>query len=114
MPRAGERLTLSGYGASRAKEARSTGTFRSVALPVVEPYGQSRILVWLKGASGAAGACQGDSGGPIGTGAATLAVTAWVGGACGGISQGVLLGPQRTWIDATLGGWGASARWEAP
>lgn len=113
MPRTGESLTLSGYGVSRAGEARSTGTFRSVALPVVEPYGPSRVLVWLKSAAGRAGPCQGDSGGPIGAGA-VVAVTAWVGGACGGVSQGVLLGPQRAWLDRTLGDWGRPARWEAP
>lgn len=116
MPRAGETLALSGYGAARAGEARSTGTFRSVALPVVEPYGQSRILVWLKSAGPKAGACQGDSGGPIGPegGASVLAVSAWIGGACGGVSQGVLLGPQRDWIDRTLAGWGSSAAWAMP
>ncbi|WP_336487298.1 S1 family peptidase [Methylobacterium nigriterrae] len=114
MPRAGESLTLSGYGAARPGEARSTGTFRSVALPVVEPYGPSRILVWLKPGSGRAGACQGDSGGPIATASgAVLAVSAWVGGgACGAVSQGVLVGPQRDWLDRTLAAWGRGASWE--
>ncbi|MER2266530.1 S1 family peptidase [Methylobacterium oxalidis] len=113
-PRAGESLVLSGYGVVRAGEARSTGTFRSAALPVVEPYGPSRILVWLKPAAGPAGACQGDSGGPIARGdGAVVAVTAWVGGGpCGAISQGVLVGPQRAWLDRTLGGWGRSAAWD--
>ncbi|WP_375410326.1 trypsin-like serine protease [uncultured Methylobacterium sp.] len=116
MPRAGETLALSGYGAARAGDARSTGTFRSVVLPVVEPYGQSRILVWLKSPGPKAGACQGDSGGPIGPegGGAVLAISAWIGGACGGVSQGVLLGPQRGWIDGTLSGWGSSAAWATP
>ncbi|TXN56508.1 trypsin-like serine protease, partial [Methylobacterium sp. WL6] len=41
-PRAGETLTLAGYGAERPGDPRSTGTFRSVALPVIEPYGPSR------------------------------------------------------------------------
>lgn len=115
MPRAGETLALSGYGAARAGEPRSTGTFRTVVLPVVEPYGQGRILVWLKTAQ-KAGACQGDSGGPIGPegGSSVLAVSAWIGGACGGVSQGVLLGPQRDWIDRTLAGWGSSAAWAMP
>ncbi|KAB1072822.1 S1 family peptidase [Methylobacterium planeticum] len=112
LPRAGETLTLAGYGVARPGEARSTGTLRAVGLPVVEPYGPSRILVWLKPAAGRAGACQGDSGGPItGTGG-VLAVSAWVGGACGTLSQGVLLGPQRDWIDRTLAGWGRAATWE--
>ncbi|WP_019906442.1 trypsin-like serine protease [Methylobacterium sp. 77] len=117
MPRAGEILVLAGYGVSKPGEARTTGTFRNAVLPVVEPYGQSRILVWMKPSGAASGACQGDSGGPIAAeaGAAPLAVSAWVGGgACGGVSQGVLLGPQRDWIDRTLAGWGASARWQTP
>ncbi|MCJ2055953.1 trypsin-like serine protease [Methylobacterium sp. J-048] len=110
LPRAGERLTLAGYGAARAGDPRSTGTYRSVALPVIEPHGPSRILVWLKG--DAAGGCQGDSGGPItGPDGAVLALAAWIGGACGGLTQGVLVGPQRGWIDRVLDGWGRSARW---
>jgi hypothetical protein len=110
--RAGESLTIAGYGAAKPGDPRSTGTFRSVALPVVEPYGASRILVWLKGGRGA-GACQGDSGGPVtGPDGAVLAVTAWIGGACGGLTQGVRLGPQRDWIDRTLTGWGLAARWQ--
>lgn len=110
LPRAGERLTLAGYGAARAGDPRSTGTYRSVGLPVIEPYGPSRILVWLKG--GAAGGCQGDSGGPItGPDGAVLALAAWIGGTCGGLTQGVLVGPQRGWIDRVLDGWGRGARW---
>jgi len=110
IPRAGERLTLAGYGAAKPGDPRSTGTYRGLGLPVIEPHGPSRILVWLKG--GAGGACQGDSGGPIaGPDGAVLAVAAWVGGACGGLTQGVLVGPQRGWIDGTLGGWGRSVRW---
>ncbi|KNY21953.1 S1 family peptidase [Methylobacterium sp. ARG-1] len=108
--RAGERLTLAGYGAARAGDPRSTGTYRSVGLPVIEPYGPSRILVWLKG--DAAGGCQGDSGGPItGPDGAVLALAAWIGGTCGGLTQGVLVGPQRGWIDRVLDGWGRGARW---
>ncbi|MDF2601303.1 S1 family peptidase [Methylobacterium brachiatum] len=110
LPRAGERLTLAGYGAARAGDPRSTGTYRSVGLPVIEPYGPSRILVWLKG--DAAGGCQGDSGGPItGPDGAVLALAAWIGGTCGGLTQGVLVGPQRGWIDRVLDGWGRGARW---
>ncbi|NEU14060.1 S1 family peptidase [Methylobacterium sp. BTF04] len=115
MPRAGETVSVAGYGVSAPGVARTTGTFRSVDLAVVEPYGPSRILVWLKPTAGPAGACQGDSGGPIAIGADVVAVSAWVGGgACGSLTQGVLLGPQRAWIDRTLGGWGDAARWAAP
>jgi S1-C subfamily serine protease len=110
LPRAGERLTLAGYGAARAGDPRSTGTYRSVGLPVIEPYGPSHILVWLKG--DAAGGCQGDSGGPItGPDGAVLALAAWISGTCGGLTQGVLVGPQRGWIDRVLDGWGRGARW---
>jgi len=109
-PRAGDDLTLGGYGAARPGDPRSTGTYRSLTLPVIEPYGPSRILVWLKG--GAGGACQGDSGGPIiAPDGAVRALAAWIGGGCGGLTQGVLVGPQRGWIDQILGGWGRSARW---
>jgi hypothetical protein len=109
-PRAGASLTLAGYGAARPGDPRSTGTFRSLAVPVVEPYGPSRILVWLRG--GAGGACQGDSGGPItGADGGVVALSAWVGGGCGGVTQGILLGPQRAWIDRRLADWDRTARW---
>jgi hypothetical protein len=114
-PAAGARVTFGGYGVARSGDARSTGTFRSVALPAAEPYGKSAILVWADG-GGKAGACTGDSGGPVALGEAVFAVATWVGdrrsGACGAYSQGVLLGPQRDWIDRTLAGWGKRARWE--
>ncbi|GJE40109.1 S1 family peptidase [Methylobacterium persicinum] len=110
-PRAGETLTLAGYGAAKPGDPRSTGTYRSVAVPVVEPYGPSRILVWMQGSRGT-GACQGDSGGPVAPPDGTvLAVTAWIGGGCGGLTQAIRLAPQRDWIDRTLSGWGLAARW---
>lgn len=110
-PPAGDVLTVSGYGAARPGDPRSTGTFRHVSLPVVAPYGPSRILVWLRGGRGA-GACQGDSGGPVsGPEGSVVAVTAWVEGTCGGLTQAVRLGPQRDWIDRTLGSWGLAAHW---
>lgn len=109
MPWAGQSLTLAGYGAARGNDRRSIGRYRGAALSVVEPYGPSRILVWLKAPG--AGGCQGDSGGPILDGEAVVALAAWVKDACGGLTQGVLLGPQRDWIDRTLSGWGVTARW---
>ena len=109
MPRAGTDLAFGGYGASRGKDVRTVGRFRLVSLPVVEPYGQSRILVWLSAPK--AGGCNGDSGGPIADAAGVVALAAWVKGVCGGLTQGILLGPQRDWIDRTLAAWGASARW---
>lgn len=110
-PRVGETLTLAGYGAARPGDARSTGTYHSVAVPVIEPYGPSRILVWMQGGR-KTGACQGDSGGPVAQpDGSVLAVTAWIGGGCGGLTQAIRLGPQRDWIDRTLSGWSLSARW---
>jgi len=112
MPRAGADLVLGGYGAVRLDDPRSTGRFRRVGLPVVEPYGPSRLLVWLRGRR--AGGCQGDSGGPVSGADGVLALAAWVKDACGGLTQAVLLGPQRDWIDRSLAGWGATARWSGP
>jgi hypothetical protein len=113
-PRAGATLAAGGWGVAREGDARSTGTFRTAQLAVVEPYGPSKILVWTKGAG--AGACRGDSGGPIASGAAVVAIATWAKGAgrreCGDITQGALLGPQREWIDRTLAGWGRGAAWE--
>ena len=109
MPRAGQSVTLAGYGAARGNDRRSIGRYRGTVLSVVEPYGPSRILVWLKAPG--AGGCQGDSGGPILDGEAVVALAAWVKDACGGLTQGILLGPQRDWIDRTLSGWGVTARW---
>jgi hypothetical protein len=108
-------LLVAGYGVAREGDARSTGTFRAVSLRAVEPYGPSQILVWAKG-EGVAGACQGDSGGPMAMGAGVFAVTSWSTGAsgrgCGGLTQGILLGPQRAWIDGVLKSWTRAARWQ--
>lgn len=113
MPPLGASLTLGGYGAAREGDPRSTGAFRVASLVAVAPYGPSRILVWAKGAG--AGACQGDSGGPIADATGILAVATWATGPktrrCGEFTQGVLLGPQRDWIDRTLAAWGRAARW---
>lgn len=116
---AGASVTVGGWGLAQEGQARTTGTFRTVDLAVIEPYGPSRILVWLASADrrGRAGGCLGDSGGPIAmAGAAEVfALTSWATGAkgrsCGELTQGVLLGPQRGWIDEALSRWGRSAAW---
>lgn len=124
LPRAGSSVTLAGYGVAREGEAKTTGTYRSAELATVEPYGPGRILIWASdpatgGKKPGAGACQGDSGGPIlNGGSGVVAVTSWSTGAggkqCGLLSQGVLVAPQRGWIDRTLAGWNESADWAAP
>ena len=113
----GEAVTIGGFGVAREGDGRSSGTFRTAALTIVEPYGPGRILLWAAPASGVAGACQGDSGGPItDSGSATLAVTSWARGTggrgCGELTQGVLVAPQRGWIDATLSRWSRTAAWK--
>lgn len=121
LPRAGSSVTLAGYGVSREGEARTTGTYRSAALATVEPYGPGRILIWAADPTGlgkkpGGGACQGDSGGPITLGdGGIVAVASWSTGPsgknCGLLSQGVLVAPQRGWLDRTLSNWGESATW---
>ncbi len=113
-PGKGETVIVGGYGLAREGDARTTGTFRAAQLNVTEPYGPSKILLWAQG-SGATGACQGDSGGPMASGAAIAAITSWSspsrGKSCGGATQGILLGPQKEWIDRTLKSWNRTALW---
>jgi hypothetical protein len=107
-------VTVGGYGLAREGDAKSTGTFRTASLTAVEPYGPSRILLWAEG-SGTASACQGDSGGPMASGTVVAAITSWSaparGKSCGGLTQGILVGPQREWIDRVLKGWNRAALW---
>lgn len=117
--RSGAVAALGGYGTRDESDrtGRMTGAFHRVELPIVEPYGPSAVLVWLSAPRGQTrGACEGDSGGPIASpDGAVFAVTTWSTGtggrACGELSQGVRLGPQRSWIDATMSRWGRAARW---
>lgn len=115
-PGPGARLTVAGYGLGTEGAPTSGGQFRTAELGVIEPFGPSSILVWLtdpatgRNASGS-GACQGDSGGPILDGGGVVAVTVWAEGVgkarCGALTQGLLVAPQRTWIDGVLASWGA-------
>jgi hypothetical protein len=108
-------LLVGGYGLAREGEPKTMGTFRTAPLNAVEPYGPSRILLWAEGSAGT-GACQGDSGGPLTAGSSVVAITSWSRGVgrsrCGGLTQGILVGPQRDWIDRILTRWGRTARWE--
>ncbi|MBS7698457.1 MAG: S1 family peptidase [Chelatococcus sp.] len=120
-PAPGTSLMLGGWGVAREGDGASSGTFRTAPLAVVEPYGPSSILIWAAdrqglGKSAGAGVCRGDSGGPIALkSGAIIAISTWSKGPgkrdCGLLSQGVLVGPQRAFIDRTLGGWGRRASW---
>jgi Trypsin len=99
-------LRVVGYGLTREHDPDSAGTLNAVTLPVIMPYGQGRILVWL--GNNHAGACGGDSGGGIFTKDGTLlAITVWSESygtnVCGYRTQGLLIAPQRAWIDQQLG-----------
>ncbi|NNC01054.1 trypsin-like serine protease, partial [Corallococcus exiguus] len=114
-PTKGDAVAVAGYGLARENDPKSTGTFRSAALKAIEPYGPSKILLWAQG-TGTAGACQGDSGGPMVAGDSVVAITSWSSagknGSCGGLTQGILVGAQKTWIDQILARWERTAHWD--
>ena len=116
-PDKGQAVIVAGYGLSREGDPRSTGTYRTARIQAVEPYGRSSILLWAAAPSAApAGACEGDSGGPISDEAgAVMAVTTWARGGgtaqCGSMTQGILVGPQRAWIERTLQTWSSAGAW---
>lgn len=113
-PGAGSRITIGGFGITQNDNGRSSGVLRTADLAITEPYGPGKVLVWASSGE-RRGACNGDSGGPMAVDNSVFAVTAWAAGnrqsTCGTITQGILLGPQRQWIDRTLQGWGRQARW---
>ncbi|MFC0219233.1 trypsin-like serine protease [Pseudochelatococcus lubricantis] len=121
LPRAGTPVTALGWGTAAEGDPKTMGTFRAAELVIVEPYGPGKILLWAADPSGlgkrpGAGVCQGDSGGPIVRGdGAVIAVSTWAKGAgnsqCGLYTQGVLVAPQRGFIDGTLNRWGRTAEW---
>ncbi len=115
QPRAGETVLVEGYGQSREGSDASLGEYRSVSLPVVEPYGPGKLLLWMSG-NGSAGACHGDSGGPVFFSGRIVAVTSWADGRngkdCGLTTQAILIGPQQGWIGKTLQSWGRTANWQ--
>lgn len=114
-PRNGDTLTVAGYGLASEGDPATSGVFRAARLGVIEPYGPSSILVWMTDpASGpkasGAGACTGDSGGPVfDANGALVAITVYAEGPgkthCGALTQGLLVAPQRGFIDATLKKW---------
>lgn len=111
----GDRVTVAGFGAGREADPSSMGVWRSAELSVTRPFGESRVLLWARGGPGQGG-CQGDSGGPLLDGrSAVVAITSWTTGErsarCGALTQGILIGSQRGWIDGALARWGRMARW---
>ncbi len=100
---AGERVTLGGWGVARESAPETSGAFRVTRLQVRLPL--SSILLWSEGEGGrASGACTGDSGGPmLDESGGVAAITAWSAGqgrrGCGGVTQGILVAPQRDWIE---------------
>ncbi len=105
-PLVGERVILSGYGATRDGDWSSGGQLRSVTLAVREPA--SKVLIWAADPDGGvAGACSGDSGAPFWSadGAAAVGIATWAqaphGHGCGGLTQGPRLAPLKRWIDGT-------------
>jgi secreted trypsin-like serine protease len=110
-----DRVIAGGFGPTTPGDASTGGRWRSATLQVVWPHDESRLLIWAQG-SPAGSPCQGDSGGPlIGPDDAVVAIIGWTtdrrASRCGDLTQGVLAGPQRGWIDGTLTRWGRSASW---
>lgn len=111
---AGAPIIAQGYGPTSRNDPKSAGVMRRATLTAIEPYGPSNILLWAQ--SSTAGICPGDSGGAMfDAGGDLIAVIAWGGTAgssgCGGPAQGVLVAPQRAWINRVLASWGAGANW---
>ena len=107
---AGDPVIVAGYGLSDEKNSKALGKFRSAALSVIEPYGKSKILLWLEDPlSGGAGGCHGDSGGPLIHNGSVVGITAWTTGKgrsdCGVYTQGALIAPQREWIESAIQSW---------
>ena len=107
----GAHLRIAGFGIAREGAPATGGVLRSGTLDVRAPL--STILLWAEDPTHrGSGACTGDSGAPIfdAAGRALVAIADWAEGtagkACGALTQGALVAPQRAWIEKTLSGWG--------
>ena len=103
--KAGTFLELTGFGVSSETDNQTIGKLRVAKLPIVTPFGQGKLLVWLEGNN--SGACSGDSGGGIiGPNNLLIGITVWSEGTlpkrCGKLTQGIMLAPIRDWIDNTI------------
>ena len=103
--KAGTFLELTGFGVSSETDNQTIGKLRVAKLPIVTPFGQGKLLVWLEGNN--SGACYGDSGGGIiGPNNLLIGITVWSEGnlpkRCGKLTQGIMLAPIRDWIDNTI------------
>lgn len=103
----GQTAIVGGYGLTNEKSRSSNGQFFATPVKVIEPYGRSKILIWLRGEKLTnspfnRGGCHGDSGGPIFKDNRLIAIITWTTGPtgfdCGDITQGALIAPQRDWI----------------
>ena len=106
----GDSVIVAGYGLSDEKNSKALGKFRSATLSVIEPYGKSKIILWLEDPlSAGAGGCHGDSGGPLIHNGSVIGITAWTTGKgrsdCGVYTQGALISPQRDWIESVIKSW---------
>lgn len=104
---AGDEVTIGGYGLTDEKRRTSNGNFFSSPLEVIEPYGPSKIVLWLRGDALPQngmnrGGCHGDSGGPIFDRSKLAAITTWTTGPngfdCGDLTQGAIIAPHIEWI----------------
>lgn len=105
----GERVRIGGFGVTREGAGRTGGTFRTGDLAIRAPL--SHLLGWADSGDGRTlGACTGDSGGGMFDASGELVgVVAWTTGpkgrGCGGVTQSILVAPQRGWIERVTRGW---------
>lgn len=101
--RLGERVRVGGFGVTREGLGSSGGTFRTGDLVIRAPL--SHLLGWAESGDGRRlGACTGDSGGGMfDASGEVVGIVAWTTGqggrGCGGVTQSILVAPQRDWIE---------------
>jgi V8-like Glu-specific endopeptidase len=105
-------VVVGGFGVSVEGNSSTGLQYRTVVLRMQNV--QSTTLAWAAGVPGS-GICTGDSGGPYLINGEVFAIAAWSTGSsgrnCGNLSQGILLGPQKNWVDRTAGNWASRVIW---